>query len=92
MASEGYNDPYMGSYYFSIPATRFGPGECLVFSPAHGGEYDGLSPYRTGSYNLLSNELSCEVAPDPARAYYVSATDIGPPPRSEGPTRPVRRR
>jgi hypothetical protein len=77
MNSEGYNDPYMGSYYFSIPATRFGPGECLVFSPARAAEYDGLSAYRPGSYNLAANELSCEVAPDPGRAFFVSATDIG---------------
>jgi len=46
--SEGYNDPYMGSYYFSIPETTFGPGECLVFSPARAGEYDGFSAYRPG--------------------------------------------
>ncbi len=77
MESEGYNDPYMGSYYFSIPETKFAPGECLVFSPSRGGEYDGLSPYRPGSYNLAANELSCEVSPDPGRAYFVSATDIG---------------
>lgn len=77
LASEGYNDPYMGSYYFSIPETTFGPGECLVFSPPRAAEYDGLSPYRPGEYNLSANGLSCEVAPDPGRSYYVSATDIG---------------
>src|SRR5690606_10003585 len=58
-------------------ATKFAPGECLVFSPARAAEYDGLSAYRPGSYNLAANELSCEVSPDPGRAYYVSATDIG---------------
>ncbi|MES2475852.1 MAG: hypothetical protein V4640_08730 [Verrucomicrobiota bacterium] len=77
MNSSGYNDPYMGSYYFSIPATTFGPGECLVFSPARSAEYDGLSAYRPGNYNLDTNELSCTVSPDPARTYYVSASDIG---------------
>jgi hypothetical protein len=77
MGSKGYGDPYMGSYYFSIPETRFGPGECLVFSPARSAEYDCLSAYRPGPYNLNANELSCEVAPDPARSYYVSGTDIG---------------
>lgn len=77
MGTEGYNDPYIGSYYFSIPPTRFGPGECLVFSPARSAEYDCLSPYRPGSYNLAANELSCEVQPDPSRSYYVSGTDIG---------------
>jgi type II secretory pathway pseudopilin PulG len=74
--SAGYNDPYMGSYYFTIPATTFGPGECLVFSPAKTAEYDGLSVYRPGRYNLANNVLSCETAPDPSRCYYVSASDI----------------
>jgi hypothetical protein len=75
--TEGYNDPYMGSYYFAIPRTRFAPGECLVFSPAKSAEYDCLSPYRPGPYNLNANELSCTVPPDPSRSYYVSGTDIG---------------
>ncbi|MGE9269198.1 MAG: hypothetical protein ACQKBU_00200, partial [Verrucomicrobiales bacterium] len=74
--TEGYNDPYMGSYYFSIPQTTFGPGECLVFSPARSAEYDGLSYYRDGSYNLALNELSCEVAPDPSRSFYVSGSSL----------------
>ncbi len=77
LSSSGYNDPYMGSYYFAIPATKFAPGECLVFSPPRSKEYDGLSAYRMGSYNLNANELSCTDAPDPGKAYYVSATDIG---------------
>ncbi|MCU0795522.1 MAG: hypothetical protein MUF31_06250 [Akkermansiaceae bacterium] len=77
MNSEGYNDPYMGSYYYSIPRTQFGPGECLVFSPAKSAEYDGLSTYRPGRYDLAANVLSCEVAPDPSRSYYVSASEIG---------------
>jgi type II secretory pathway pseudopilin PulG len=75
--SEGYNDPYIGAYYFAIPKTTFAPGECLVFSPARAAEYDCLSPYRPGAYNLNANELSCQVAPDPARNYYISGTDIG---------------
>ncbi len=74
--SAGYNDPYMGSYYFSIPATTFKPGECLVFSAARIAEYDGLSVYRPGNYDLGANELSCSVPPDPSRGYYVSASDI----------------
>ncbi len=77
MGTDGYNDPYIGSYYFSIPRTRFAPGECLVFSPARQAEYDCLSPYRQGFYNLNSNELSCSIAPDPSRSYCVSGTDIG---------------
>jgi hypothetical protein len=74
--SAGYKDPYMGSYFFVVPATLFKPGECLVFSPPHAAEYDGRSVYRPGPYNLNSNVLSCEVAPDPARCYYVSGSDI----------------
>ncbi|WP_264489202.1 hypothetical protein [Luteolibacter arcticus] len=78
MDSSGYNDPYLGSYYFSIPATKFGPGECLVFSPAKSAEYDCITPYNNDTnYNLDSNELSCEVAPDPSRSYYISGSDIG---------------
>ena len=77
--SAGYNDPYMGSYYFSIPATTFRPGECLVFSPAKAAEYDGYSAYRPTDYNLNKNLLSCEVSPDPARCYYVSASDYDDP-------------
>ena len=79
MKSAAYNDPYMGSYYFSIPATTFKPGECLVFSPAKAAEYDGYSPYRPTSYNLNNNILSCEVPPDPGRSYYVSASDYDEP-------------
>ena len=75
-SSQGYNDPYMGSYYFVVPETTFEPGECLVFSPKKTAEYDGLSAYRPGAYNLNNNVLSCEVSPDPARSYYVSASDI----------------
>ena len=47
-----------------------------MFSPAKSAEYDGLSVYRPGPYNLNKNVLSCEVAPDPARSYYVSGSDI----------------
>lgn len=74
--SEGYKDPYMGSYYFTIPETIFQPGECLVFSPPRSAEYDGLSVYRPGSYDLSKNVLSCEVSPDPSRGYYVSGSEI----------------
>ncbi|MCH7227491.1 hypothetical protein MLD59_15215 [Verrucomicrobiaceae bacterium E54] len=77
LASDDYHDPYMGSYYFSVPKTTFGPGECLVFSPARSAEYDALSTYRPGPYDLAANELSCEVSPDPSRSFYVSGSDIG---------------
>lgn len=74
--SEAYDDPYMGSYYFSVPSTVFGPGECLVFTPEYPSEYDGLSAYRPGPYDLSKNRLSCNVAPDPSRSFYVSGSDI----------------
>ena len=76
LQSKGYNDPYIGSYYYQIPATKFGPGECLVFSPARSAEYDGLSVYRPGAYNLANNLLSCEVAPDATRSFYISASEL----------------
>jgi len=76
LGSEAYKDPFMGSYYFVVPATSFKPGECLVFSPPGAAEYDGLSVYRPGAYNLNSNVLSCEVTPDPSRCYYVSGSDL----------------
>ncbi|MCB1132458.1 MAG: hypothetical protein KDN05_15130, partial [Verrucomicrobiae bacterium] len=76
MGTEGYNDPYIGSYFFAIPQTRFEPGECLVFSPARQAEYDCLSAYRTGSYDLNQNELSCDVPPDPSRSFCITGTDI----------------
>ncbi|WP_193210887.1 hypothetical protein [Luteolibacter marinus] len=74
--TEGYQDPYIGSYYYSIPKTTFEPGECLVFSAARLAEYDGLSVYRPGAYDLSKNQLSCEVAPDASRNYYISAAEI----------------
>lgn len=76
MNSEGYNDPYMGSYFFAVPKTTFKPGECLVFSPPAAAEYNGLSIYRPGPYDLNANVLSCEVSPDPSRCYYVSGSDL----------------
>ncbi len=77
LTTSAYDDPYMGCYYFSVPKTTFGPGECLVFSPANSAEYDALSTYKSGAYNLANNRLSCEVGPDPARSFYVSGSDIG---------------
>lgn len=73
--SEGYTDPYIGCFFFSIPKTRFKPGECLVFSPEKGAEYerplDGSS-----SYALEKNSLSCETSPDPSRNYYMSNSEV----------------
>lgn len=77
METEGYNDPYIGSYYYAIPATRFEPGECLVFSPARQMEYNCRTAYNEGTpYNLAANELSCAVVPDPARSFSISGTEI----------------
>ena len=73
--SDVYNDQYIGSYYFSIPPTTFAPGECLVFSPERGAEYNSRTLYSGQSnenYNLLENRLSCVVAPDVSRSYYIT--------------------
>lgn len=75
LASAGYNDPFMGSYLFSLPATDFGAGECLVFTPERAAEYE--RPTLTRSvYALERNRLSCRVTPDPSRNYYVSNSEI----------------
>ncbi len=64
----GYLDPYIGSFYFALPETRFGPGECLVFSAAEQREYD--------SQNLANNLLSANVAPHPSRSFAFSSSEI----------------
>lgn len=66
--SPGYKDPYIGSFFFSIPRTTFAPGECLVFSPARLAEYDENA--------LEKNELSCEVPPDPSRCFMFTSSEI----------------
>jgi hypothetical protein len=79
--SEVYNDQYIGSYYFSIPPTTFQPGECLVFSPERGAEYNSRTLYSGTSnenYNLLENRLSCEVAPDVGRSYFITGIILPP--------------
>ena len=73
--SAGYVDPYMGCFYFSVPSTTFRPGECLVFSPARAAEY-GQPGSSLSSGSLDSNELSCEVAPDQSRNYYISNDEL----------------
>lgn len=73
--TEVYNDQYIGSYYFSIPPTIFAPGDCLVFSPERGTEYNSRTLYSGQSnenYNLLENRLSCQIAPDVGRSYYIT--------------------
>jgi len=66
-------DPFVGTYYFAIPKTRFAPGECLVFSPPGNIAYQGWTIYNPSTnFNLLANMLSCEVTPDVSRNYYVA--------------------
>ncbi len=75
--SAGYNDPYMGSYLFALPATVFQPGDCLVFSAARAAEYQRSTERHPEQYALELNELSCTVPPDPSRNYCVSNDEIG---------------
>lgn len=75
LASAGYNDPYMGSYLFSLPATDFRAGECLVFTAERAAEYERETLTKK-TYALERNRLSCRVAPDPSRNYYVSNSEI----------------
>ena len=75
LKSAGYTDPYIGCFYFSLPATTFPPGECLVFSPARAAEYSqpGSS---LGSTGLEANELTCELPPDQSRNYFISNDEL----------------
>jgi len=69
--STGFNDQYMGCWYYSIPRTTFGPGECLVFSPDKSARYNRP---RTSddSCALEANSLTCLLPPHPSRSYYDS--------------------
>jgi hypothetical protein len=69
--SPGYCDPHMGSSIYRIPATRFGPGECLMFSPAENAIYRNGVRGDGVEFNLNSNLLSAEVAPDPSRCFTI---------------------
>ena len=62
--SSGYTEAYVGSNYFTVPATTFEPGECLVFSAAQGKEYD--------ERNIAANMLSCTTTPDVSRCFFLS--------------------
>jgi hypothetical protein len=75
--STGYVDPYVGSFYFSLPATTFEPGECLVFSPARAAEYSAPVYKKNNPYALDANALSCSLPPHPSRSYYSTNGDIG---------------
>ncbi len=74
--SEGYKDPYMGCWYFSIPRTTFAPGECLVFSPDKSAEYSRPATSGSTNYALESNALTCLKPPHPSRSYYTSDSEI----------------
>ena len=72
-ATNWFGDPFIGTYYFAIPKTRFAPGDCLVFSPPGNIAYQGWTIYNpTTNFNLLANMLSCEVTPDVSRNYWVA--------------------
>ena len=75
LKSAGYTDPYMGCFYFSLPATTFKAGECLVFSPARAAEYS-MPGSALGSPGLEANELTCELPPDQSRNYYISNDEL----------------
>ncbi|MCX6873556.1 MAG: hypothetical protein NTW21_07075 [Verrucomicrobia bacterium] len=73
--SEGYKDPYIGCWYFSIPRTTFGPGECLVFSAEKSAEYN--RPMTSdGPCALEANSLTCLKPPHPSRSYYTSDSEV----------------
>lgn len=74
--SEGYVDPYIGSFYFSIPQTTFGPGECLVFSPDGADEYSVPVGGHTTVYALEKNSLTCDKPPHPSRSFYQTNSNI----------------
>ena len=76
LESEGYKDPYMGCFYFSLPKTKFKPGECLVFTPEKGAEYERPLSETSNSYALEKNVLSCETSPDPSKNYYLSNGEV----------------
>ncbi len=74
--SKGYTDPYMGCWYFSIPQTTFGPGDCLVFSPERSAEYARPPFASSNNYSLETNTLTCTKPPHPSRSYYTSDSEI----------------
>lgn len=74
--SSGYLDPYIGSFYFTLPRTTFGPGECLVFSPDGADEYNGTIIGQAGSAAIDSNLLTCTKPPHPSRNFYMSDNNV----------------
>jgi len=76
LESTGYKDPYIGSFYYTLPATTFGPGECLVFSPESATEYNGTVIGEEGFSAIDSNLLTCEKPPHPSRNFYMSDNNV----------------
>lgn len=71
-SSPGFNDPHMGSYYYQLEPTRFGPGECLVFTPAKAGDYRNGVKEDGGDTNLAGNVLTAGQPPHPERCLNIS--------------------
>ena len=58
------NDPFIGTYYFGIPQTRFAPGDCLIFSPPGNQAYQGWTIYHPSTpFNLLGKN-HCPAIPE----------------------------
>ncbi|MFM7182600.1 MAG: hypothetical protein ACKO2G_14205 [Verrucomicrobiales bacterium] len=74
--SEGYTDPHMGAFIFTVPRTTFAPGECLVFSADKAAEYERPLGGSDSGYGLENNTLSSEKAPDPSLNYYLSNSEV----------------
>lgn len=70
--SQGYTDPHVGSFIYSLPRVTFAPGECLVFSPEEAMEYERPADVSGRSYALEKNRLSHEKAPEVSRNFYLS--------------------
>lgn len=66
--SKLYNDPYMGSFYFSLETTTIGAGECLVFSPTGAAEYNRRA--------LENNVLSASYSPSADRNFYFTSSEL----------------
>jgi hypothetical protein len=71
-SSPGFKDPHMGSHYYQLAATRFGPGECLVFTPARAADYQNGIRQDGGEFNLAANLLTPSQAPHAERCLTIS--------------------
>ncbi len=71
--SPGFQDPHMGSHYYQLAATTFGPGECLVFTPPQSAEYQNGIQQDGPEYDLAANLLTPSQAPSPARCFTISS-------------------